>query len=75
MNAFHVIGGMLALWAVLVTVLGITREGFPASETGERIVTVVSVLLALAAISSAVITSATEGDEKKGGDTASLTVR
>ena len=75
MNAFHVIGGALALWAVLVTVLGITREGFPASKTSERVVTAISVVLALAAITSAVVTSAAEGEKKKGGDTASLTVR
>lgn len=75
MNAFHVIGGALALWAVLVTALGLTREGFPASKRSERLVAAISVLLALAAISSAVITSATEGEEKRGGDTASLTTR
>ncbi len=75
MNAFHVIGGLLALWAVLVTVLGVTREGFPTTRTGERVVVAISVLLALAAISSAIITSSTKGEKKKGGDTASLTLR
>lgn len=75
MNAFHVLGGALALWAVLVTVLGLTRESFPATKVSERIVTVISVLLTLAAISSALITSAIEGEEEKGGHTASLTVR
>jgi hypothetical protein len=73
MNAFHVIGGALAVWAVLVTFLGVTREGFPATKTSERIVTAISVVLALGAISAAVITSASEGDEENGGDTAALT--
>lgn len=75
MNAFHVIGGLLALWAVLVTFLGLTREGFPASKASERIVTAISVVLALAAISSAIITSAAEGEKEPGGETASLTAR
>jgi hypothetical protein len=75
MNAFHVLGGLLALWAVLVTALGVMREGFPNSKTGERIVVAISVILAVAAISSAIITSSTEGEKDKGGDTASLPVR
>jgi hypothetical protein len=71
-NAFHVIGGCLALWAVVLTVLGIVKEGFPAKATTERVVIAVSVILALAAISSAIITSSTEGDKKHGGDTTAL---
>ena len=71
MNAFHVIGGSLALWAVVVTFLGLSQEGFPRTQLAERIVTAISVLLAIAAISSAVITSASEGDDE-GGSTAAL---
>jgi hypothetical protein len=74
MNAFHVIGGALAVWAVVVTFLGLTREGFPNTQGAERIVTAISVLLALATIGSAVITSASESDDE-GGDTASLMTR
>ena len=72
MNAFHFFGGALAIWAVLVTVLGLTREGFPASRTSERLVTAISLLLALAAISSAVISSATEKDKGGVAEEASL---
>ena len=32
MNAFHVCGGILVLWAVFVSVLGIVREDFPRSD-------------------------------------------
>jgi hypothetical protein len=74
-NAFHVIGGCLALWAVLVTVLGIVKEGFPAKAATERIVIAVSVILALAAISSAIITASSKGDKKHGGDTTALLPR
>lgn len=72
MNAFHVIGGCLALWAVLVTVLGIVSEGFPAKATTERVVIAISVILAVAAISSAIITASSEGDKKHGGDTTAV---
>ena len=64
MNAFHVVGGLLAIWAVLVSFLGITREGFPNTKLAERLVTVVSVVLVFAAIATAVYTGATEGEKE-----------
>jgi Mn2+/Fe2+ NRAMP family transporter len=74
MNAFHVLGGILALWALLVSFLGVTRENFPASKRSERLVAVISVVLVIAAISSAIITAANEGDEEKGGKSEAATV-
>jgi hypothetical protein len=65
MNAFHVLGGLLALWALLISFLGITREGFPGSRSSERLVAAVSVLLVLAAIGSAILSSAAEEKEKE----------
>ncbi len=67
MNAFHVLGGLLALWAVLVSFLGITRENFPASKLTERAVAAISVVLVACAIVSAVITAAQERDEREHG--------
>ena len=64
MNAFHVIGGLLALWALLVSFLGVTRESFPASRGAERAVAAISVLLVAGAIGSAIITSAAEEEEE-----------
>jgi len=64
MNAFHVVGGLLAIWAVLVSFLGITRAGFPNTKLAERLVTVVSVVLVFAAIATAVYTGATEGEKE-----------
>ena len=72
MNAYHVCGGLLALWAVLVSVLGITREEFPGTAGGARLVALVSILLALATIGSAVYTGATEDEEEHGEEAALL---
>ena len=66
-NAFHVIGGILAIWALLVSFLGVTRENFPATRSAERTVATISVVLVVAAISAAIITSATEEEEEEGG--------
>ncbi len=57
MNAFHVIGVLLALWAVTVSFLGITRENWPGNRRTERAVAAISVVLVLGAIGSAIITS------------------
>jgi hypothetical protein len=67
MNAFHVLGGTLALWALLVSFLGVTRENFPATKRSERLVALISVTLVILAIGSAIITAANKGDEGKGG--------
>ena len=74
MNAFHVLGGLLALWALLVSFLGVTREGFPASRAQERLVAAISVLLVVGAIGSAIYTGATEEEEHEGegGEEAAL---
>jgi hypothetical protein len=62
MNAFHVVGGLLAIWAVVVSFLGIAREGFPKNRGAERLVTLVSVVLVLGAIGTAIYTGITEGE-------------
>lgn len=64
MNAFYVVGGLLAVWAVIVSFLGITREGFPSSKATERLVCVISVVLVAGAIGSAIYVGATEGDKE-----------
>lgn len=72
-NAFHVLGGLLAVWALVVSFLGVTRENFPATKGAERLVALISVVLVLAAIGSAVITSANEDEEEpEGGEEAAL---
>jgi hypothetical protein len=71
-TAFHVCGGLFALWAITVAVLGITREGFPGSRGGARMVGAISVVLALCAIGSAIYVGATEKHEKGGAKQAVL---
>jgi hypothetical protein len=66
-NAFHVCGGLFVLWAFTVSLLGITRENFPATKGVARVVGAISVLLAIAAIGTAIYTSATEDEEGEGG--------
>jgi plastocyanin len=63
-NAFHVLGGLFAVWALTLAFLGITRREFPGMGGRERLVGAISVTLALAAISSAIITSALEDEEE-----------
>lgn len=65
MNAFHVVGGLLAVWAVVVSFLGITREGFPNTKLAERVVSLVSVVLVIGAIGTAVYTGAHERHEEE----------
>ena len=73
MNAFHICGILFALWALIVSFLGITREGFPATSGAARLVGAISVLLAFLAISTAIYTSATE--EEEGGEETALILR
>jgi hypothetical protein len=65
-NAFHVCGAVLAIWAVVVSILGITRENFPTNDGSARLVGTVSVVLVAAAIGTAIYTSANE--EHEGGE-------
>lgn len=64
-NAFHVIGALLAIWAVLLAVLGITRHDFPGKQGAERIVIAISALLVAGSIGSAIASS---GEEKPKGE-------
>jgi plastocyanin len=55
---FYVAGGVLVAWALIVSLaLGLRRPEFPGGQAGERAVIAISVVLVLAALSSAVLTS------------------
>ena len=71
MNAFHVIGGLAAIWAVLVAIVGIKKEDFPGGA--EKIVGAISVLVVVAAISAAIITAANEKEDHAGSGGADAT--
>jgi hypothetical protein len=57
-TAFYVLGGLLALWAVAVSALGIARhDDFPSSDGAARGIMGITVVLVAAAMASAVITA------------------
>jgi hypothetical protein len=54
---FYVAGGGLALWAVVLAGIGLTRPSFPYSDRGARGVIAISFALVVITISMAVVTS------------------
>jgi hypothetical protein len=55
---FYIAGGALAVWAVLVSALGVAKhETFPSSSSGKAGVMAITTLLVLAAMATAVLTS------------------
>jgi hypothetical protein len=56
-TAFYILGGSLAVWAVLLSGIGLSRSEFPGNKAGQRIVIAISALLVAAAMASAVATS------------------
>jgi plastocyanin len=60
---FYIAGGLFAAWAVLLAFLGLSRSSFPGGKSGERAVIGISVVLAAAAIGTAIGTASTEKPE------------
>jgi hypothetical protein len=57
-TAFYAIGALLAVWAVLVSAVGISRhERFPPSRSAARGVMLVSAVLVAATMASAILTA------------------
>ncbi len=54
---FYIAGGALALWAVVLSALGLTRPNFPSGARGARGVMTISFVLMVVAIAMAVHTS------------------
>jgi plastocyanin len=67
-TAFHVIGACLALWAVVLTAIGVKRPDFPGKGAGTRIVMGISALLVASTIAAAIGTakSAPKAGEQAG---------
>jgi hypothetical protein len=56
-TAFYILGGVLALWAVILAGLGLSRPGFPGSERGARGVIGLTVVMVVLAIGAAIVTA------------------
>jgi plastocyanin len=69
-TAFYVLGGLFAVWAVLLTATGIRREDFPRPGLQTFAVGTISVVLAACAIGSGIIGSALEEEEEHEGEAA-----
>jgi len=65
--AFYAAGALLALWALVVSALGLTRRTFPGARGGERVVTAISIVLTIGAIATAVLAGALEEEEPAAG--------
>ncbi len=74
MTPFYVCGIILAVWALVVTFIGVTRDNFPASAGAERMVGLISVVLVAAAVATAIYGAANEehGEEGEEGEEAAL---
>jgi len=69
---FYFAGGACAVWALIVTAVGVKREDFPRTPGTTRLVGAISVILVVTAIGLAIYLSATEEEEKGGEDHAAL---
>ena len=62
---FYIMGGILASWAVVLSVIGLSQAEFPGSPGRARAVMGISALLVLGTVTSAVATSAKHHEEGK----------
>ena len=54
---FYIAGALLAVWAVVLAGIGLTRPDFPYGTTGQRGVISISFVLMLIAVGTAILTS------------------
>ena len=54
---FYVVGALLVAFAVIVSAVGITRGGFPATKGAQRAVIALGALLVAATMATAVVTA------------------
>jgi plastocyanin len=58
--AYYVIGIVLVVWALALTALGLTRDGFPPSRGGARGLIVASLVIVLATVAAVILGSERE---------------
>ena len=72
MTGYYIAAGSSAAWAVILTAIGVRREGFPATQGATRLIAAVSVVLFVATIGLAIYLSAHEQHDKGGAEHATL---
>ena len=55
---FYIAGALLVIWALALAAVGLTRPAFPNGERGARLVIAGTFVLMIAAMASAILTSA-----------------
>lgn len=53
---WYIAGGLLALWAVILAYIGLSRPEFPYNARGQRFVIAISLALVVIALASAILT-------------------
>jgi len=71
-EGYYIAAGAAAVWAVILTAIGVRNETFPATVRATRLVAAISIVLVLATIGLAIYLSATEEEEKGGEEHATL---
>jgi hypothetical protein len=56
-TAFYLFGGLLAVWAVVLSAIGMSQATFPATATAKRGVIALTALFMIGAMATAVITA------------------
>jgi hypothetical protein len=56
-TAFYICGGLLAAWAVVLSLIGMSSQTFPATVGAKRGVIALTLLFVVAAMATAVITA------------------
>ena len=64
MNPFWVVGGLLAVWALVLSAMGVMRKDFPGSDGAARAVMAVTAVLVAAAMGTGIWAGATGNDDK-----------
>ena len=54
---FFICGGLFAVWAIVMFVVGMRSSSFPGGQSGQRGILAVSAVLMVAAMATAVITA------------------
>ena len=67
---FYVMGGLLAGWAVVLSLIGLSRAEFPGNSMGQRAVIGISLLLVLGTVTAAVATSSKHHNEESAAQAA-----